>query len=97
MPVSPWMALLLTLVTFTPIAKCYTPCEENYHPGDPILGIDLGMTYSRIGFLDQDGSFTAIADELGNQNIPAYVAWVDGELVAGNAAKSQRKCLGLHC
>jgi L1 cell adhesion molecule like protein len=56
---------------------------------EPIIGIDLGTTYSAVAVWDvASGSVRMLADESGKKTVPSYVAWADdGERVIGDRAK----------
>ncbi|CAD8200130.1 unnamed protein product [Paramecium octaurelia] len=55
---------------------------------DIAIGIDLGLKYSRVGVMIDD-KFELIANEFGNKFTPSYVAFVDHEILIGEAALSQ--------
>ncbi|CAK91838.1 unnamed protein product (macronuclear) [Paramecium tetraurelia] len=53
------------------------------------IGIDLGLKYSRVGVMIND-QFELIANEFGNKFTPSYVAFVDNEILIGEAALNQQ-------
>eukprot|EP00992_Anisonema_acinus_P000849 TRINITY_DN10304_c0_g1_i1.p1 TRINITY_DN10304_c0_g1~~TRINITY_DN10304_c0_g1_i1.p1 ORF type:complete len:656 (+),score=184.97 TRINITY_DN10304_c0_g1_i1:66-2033(+) len=55
----------------------------------PVVGIDLGTTYSAIGIW-QNGGVEIIPNEMGNRITPSVVAFTEEERLVGDGARNQQ-------
>jgi len=56
----------------------------------PVIGIDLGTSYSRVAIWNAENNRAEIiSNEFGNRTTPSFVAFSDYENFVGDAAKNQ--------